>query len=127
MTIDQSQWTDRQAMIAELEELGFDGTATAKWRETFSNQNLRDTLEVWRARGEKPTDGEVPDADTLPDLDEIVAAIRETVAAADAFNAAHPEIALPETPGATGWETAFNRLRDLDNRITTSMEKTFAR
>lgn len=47
----------------------------------------------------------------LPEISELVDAIRDAVKAADAFNIAHPELEFPDSAAGQDWKSAFERLR----------------
>jgi hypothetical protein len=107
----------REALIERLEELGYDtliGTPV-NWRDEMSDIDLLTAIKAHAA--------DEAEAGELPDVSEIVEVIRETVNAADAYNAAHPD--EPRTPDdATGnrWRAAFDRLRALLTEIDTALE-----
>lgn len=63
----------------------------------------------------------------LPDISDLVEAIRETVNAGDAYNAAHPGAAKTEdSPAGERWRKAFGQLRSLLSDCDKAMEA-FAR
>lgn len=63
----------------------------------------------------------------LPDIFDLVDAIRETVNAGDAYNAAHPGAAKTEdSPAGERWRKAFSQLRSLLSDCDKAMEA-FAR
>jgi hypothetical protein len=107
----------RDALIERLEELGYDtliGTPV-NWRDEMSDIDLLKVIKAYAA--------DEAEAGKLPDVSDLVDAIRETVNAADAYDAAHPD--EPRTPDdATGnrWWDAFDRLRALLTEIDTALE-----
>jgi hypothetical protein len=107
----------REALIEQLEELGYDTLADVPedWRDSKSDDELKSTLEAFSGGGAEPSDP--------PDISELVEAIREAVNAADAYHDAHPN--NPRTirdDAGTRWLTAFDRLRTLLTEIDTAME-----
>lgn len=106
----------RKAMIADLEELGFDlfPGAVNDWRESMSDDRLKAAL----------AEHDEGSAD-LPDISEMAEAIREAVKAADAYHAAHPDDDLIPGEAATRWKAAFDRLRALDTQIQKGLEANF--
>jgi hypothetical protein len=82
--------------------------------------NINRWLELQRAQHAK-------DEAELPDISDLVEAIRETVNAGDAYNAAHPDTAKTEdSPAGKRWLEAFDQLRSLLSDCDKAMEA-FAR
>jgi hypothetical protein len=126
----------RLELIAELEELGYDAMPGVRqdwsdWRETIDDERLGRIIARIRDDIERRESVEAPGrADEappeLPDISELVEAIRETVEAADAYDAAHPD--EPKTArDETGrrWIASFDRLRSLLKDCSIAMEANF--
>ena len=98
--------TERQELTAALEEAGYDmlADAPADWRFSKTDRELRDLVEAFAGAGDVPA---------LPDVSELVEAIRETVAAGDAYHTAHPGLEYPDSEAGKRWGAAFDRLREL--------------
>lgn len=70
---------------------------------------------------------EASDTPELPDISDLVEAIRETVNAADGYSAAHPDAERTEdSPAGERWRKAFSQLRSLLSDCDKALEA-FAR
>ena len=109
--------TLRQRLIVELEQLGFNEFGKQDWRDASTMAELFEA--VGQMTGEPVG---------YPDVSEMEAAIRESVAAQDAFIAASTDPLLTNMTFA--WnrrDQALSDLRDLLAQIDLAMEDTDAR
>ena len=108
--------TARQELIATLEELGYDGAGIdgvkpADWRASMTDAEMRAAISAAEAVLE------------CPDISELVEAIRETVKAAEAYNAAYPsELRHRSSHEGQRYCAAFARLTDLLSDCDKAME-----
>lgn len=110
--------TERQGLISALEAAGYDMLADVPtdWRASKTDQELRDLVEAFAEAGDIPAlpDPLLPDP-VFPGIAKMVEAIRETVASADAYIAAHPQdfASYPDTEAGKRWGAALDRLREI--------------
>jgi hypothetical protein len=121
--------TERQELIAELEALGYDTMPGVQrdwsdWRDRFSDDTLQRIIaNIKNSQEQAASVTAADDAGELPDISELVEAIRETVAAGDGYNAAHPEAKPTEdSPAGKRWREAFAHLRTLLSDCDKAME-----
>jgi hypothetical protein len=108
--------TFRQQLVADLEDLGYDTArdTPSQWRDSLSDQDL---LAAIMGYGIDVSDLRAPAAG-CPDIGEMVAAIREHCAAADAFNDAHPEAtSTPDDATGRRWIASLDALRSILSTI----------
>lgn len=68
---------------------------------------------------------EAGDAPEFPDIAEMVDALRDVVATADAWLSANPDIVEDTNPEWEAWDRSFAALRDLVARIDAASAGTF--
>lgn len=123
--------SDREALIAELEALGYDTVPGvrqdwADWRARLSDDQIKvvtcnlttalDRGDPVFAEAAAIDAGEADATDEFPDISEMVDAMRGLVSAAGAWFAANPPYLSTDVP-CDEWERAYKRLTDLVDRI----------